>query len=60
MNFLIIRVLDDDHSLLCWNAFNIDCLRQGYRSFEMKSPELKNLNTTTILGKINFIEQNPH
>lgn len=35
INFLLVKVHDDDHTLLCWNAFNLDLVRPGYRAMEM-------------------------
>ena len=35
VNILLVKVFDDDDTLLCWNAFPANCLRPGYRAIEM-------------------------
>jgi hypothetical protein len=54
INILLVKVHDDDHTLLCWNAFNLELVRQGYRAMEMKSPQLQPLHASTIFCKINI------
>ena len=35
INILLVKVFDDDDTLLCWNAFPANCIRSGYRAIEM-------------------------
>ena len=52
INMLIVRVHDDDNTLLCWNALPISSLKLGWRAVDMRAPDLKPLHAAVLLFKI--------
>jgi hypothetical protein len=54
INMLLIKVKDDDKTLLCWNVLVIDCLKNGYRAIPMRDPNFVPLSTTSILCKLDI------
>ena len=55
VNLLVIKVQDDDNTLLCWNALPLNCIRAGYRTIEMKSPDLKPLHAASLYCKVSIV-----
>ena len=54
VNLLVLRVLDDDHTLLAWNALPVEHLRKGYRAVTLKGPKLETLEVASLLCLIKF------
>ena len=49
INMIVFKIFDDDNTILCWNALPIECLKEGIRVVEMKDPQLKELQGSSLL-----------
>ncbi len=53
LNMLVIRIHDDDKTVLCWTALHVERLnKKGVRAVEMRDKEFKILKSTTLICKI--------
>jgi hypothetical protein len=55
INMIVLRVKDNDNTLLCWNALCLDVLhKKGTFAVEMRAPNFRVLPGTALLCHINI------